>query len=130
MKSPPPVGTTSQKDFVVESRHTIDFADDQMPAVLCTPWLVWFLEHTARAAVLPFLESGESTVGTTVEIEHLAATPVGKNVSCLARVVHVEGQRVSFHIEARDHQELIARGHHKLQIIEVQRFARRVKQKT
>jgi hypothetical protein len=75
MKRTPKVGTTGEQTFVVEPRHAIDFAEGGMPAVLCTPWLIWFLEHAARAAVLPLLEPGESTVGTEIQIRHLAATP-------------------------------------------------------
>lgn len=129
MKSKPKIGSTSEKQFVVEPTHAIDFADELMPAVLCTPWLIWFLEHTARDALLPCLESGESTVGTNVEVSHLAATPVGNTVTCLARIIHVEGNQVSFQLEARDEHEVIAKGFHKLQVIRVDRFAARVQSK-
>src|SRR5213083_2505137 len=115
MKGSPKTGTAGEQTFVVEPKHAIDFANDQMPAVLCTPWLVWFLEHAAREAVLPFLESDESTVGLEIEIRHLAPTPLGHEVACLARIIHVEGARMHFHLEARDERELIARGTHRLQ---------------
>ncbi len=94
-----------------------------MPAVLSTPWLIWFLEHAARQAVLPFLETGESTVGTFVEVRHSAPTPVGQAVTCRARVVRADGAAISFHLEAHDGHEMIARGLHKLQVIRVDRFA-------
>ncbi len=50
MKSRPKVGTVGELEFIVEQKHTIDFAVGGMPAVLCTPWLMWFLEHAARNA--------------------------------------------------------------------------------
>ena len=100
-----------------------------MPAVLSTPWLIWFLEHTARDAVLPSLETGESTVGTDIEIAHLAPTLVGQTINCLARIIGSEGTQVSFHLEARDSHELISRGFHRLRIIRVSRFAERVNRK-
>ena len=53
------VGATGERRFVVEPAHAIDFAEGGMPAILCTPWLVWFLEHAARDAVVPFLGEGE-----------------------------------------------------------------------
>jgi predicted thioesterase len=93
----------------VEPAHAIDFAEGGMPAIHCTPWLVWYLEHAARDAVVPFLGEGESTVGSHIDIDHLAATPVGHSVNCLARVVHVEGRQVSFQLVARDESEVIAR---------------------
>ena len=129
MKGSPKVGTTGELRFVVELGHAIDFADSAMPAVLSTPWLIWFLEHAARQAVLPFLETGESTVGTFVEVRHSAPTPVGQAVTCRARVVRADGTAVSFHLEAHDGHETIARGLHKLQVIRVDRFAQRVARK-
>jgi fluoroacetyl-CoA thioesterase len=129
MKSQPKVGTIGEIQFTVERLHAIDFADDQMPAVLSTPWLIWFLEHAAREAVLPSLQSGESTVGTHVDVRHLAPTPVGQCVTCQARVIHCEGPVVSLQMEARDEHELIARGVHKLRVIRCDRFSDRVRRK-
>jgi fluoroacetyl-CoA thioesterase len=129
MKSSPKTGTIGEQQFVVESQHAIDFADGRMPAVLSTPWLIWFLEHAARDAVLPFLEPGESTVGTFLEVRHLAPTPVGATVTCRARVVQADGAVVSFQLEAHDEHEVICRGLHKLRVIDVDRFAQKVRSK-
>jgi len=130
MKLHPQVGAVGEQRFVVEPKHAIDFATGGMPPVLCTPWLVWFLEHAARAAVLPWLEADESTVGLELEVRHVAPTPLGHTVTCTARVIHVEGARISFQVQARDETELIARGVHRLQVIRVASFARRVGQKS
>jgi fluoroacetyl-CoA thioesterase len=129
MKMLPKVGTLGEMRFVVEPRHGIDFAEGGMPAVLSTPWLIWFLEHAARAAVLPLLEPGESTVGTEVQVRHLAPTPLGQAVTCRARVLFAERSEVSFQLEAHDERERIALGSHRLCVIRVDRFARRVAQK-
>jgi predicted thioesterase len=130
MKGSPRIGTSGEQRFVVAPNHVIDFAEGGMPAVLCTPWLIWFLEHAAREAVLPFLEPGESTVGTYLEVRHLAPTPIGNEVTCRARVVHVEGSAITFQLEAHDEQEPIGRGLHRLQVIRVERFAQRVAAKS
>lgn len=129
MKAKPKIGTACEQQFVVEAMHAIDFANDRMPAVLCTPWLIWFLEHAAREAILPLLDPGESTVGTLVEVRHLAATPVGQTVRCVARVVQTDSQEISFQLEARDEHEVIGRGFHKLRVINMDRFAARVRAK-
>ena len=129
VKSVPHIGTVGEQRWVVESQHTIDFADADMPAVLSTPSLIWFLEHAARAAVLPCLETGESTVGTEIEVQHLAPTPVGQAVVCQARVVRVEGTEVCFQVEAWDESSKIARGYHRLRVIRKERFAARVRAK-
>lgn len=70
MNAIPAVGTAGEVTFVVETKHAIDFADENMSAVLRTPWLIWFLENVAREVMLPLLDSGESTVGVQVDVQH------------------------------------------------------------
>lgn len=130
MKRHPRIGETGELSFVVTEQHVIDFADEQMPAVLCTPWLIWFLEHAAREAILPLLEPGESTVGVHVDVEHLAPTPAGHEVVCTARVINTDEQVISFQFDARDQHEQVARGIHKMQVIRCDRFASRVQSKS
>ena len=101
-----------------------------MPDILCTPSLIWFLEHAARKAVLPLLEPGESTVGVVVNVEHIAATPLGAEVVCRARVIYADGPLVSFQFEAHDEHEQIARGTHKLRVIEASRLAKKIQDKS
>lgn len=126
MKAAVKVGTVGEERFVVTNQHLIDFAYDGMPEILCTPWLVWFLEHAARSAVLPLLEPGESTVGVVVNVEHTAPTPLGAEVVARARVIYADGPLVSFQLEAFDEHEKIATGTHKLRVIEASRLAKRV----
>jgi fluoroacetyl-CoA thioesterase len=129
MASPPKIGTTGELQFVVEQKHTIDFATDGMPAVLSTPNLIGQLERTARLALQPFLEPDERSVGIEIELRHLAPTPLGQQITCTARVIHVDGNKVGFQIEARDQSELIARGLHKRAIIRVQTFAGQIQKR-
>jgi fluoroacetyl-CoA thioesterase len=130
MKSIPRIGIAGELQFVVEQKHAIDFATDGMPAVLSTPNLIGLLERTARQTLAPFLEADERSVGSEIELRHLAATPVGASVTCSARVVSIDGKHVSFQIEARDSQELIAKGFHKRAVIRISRFAERVQRKS
>jgi len=129
MKEPIKPGSVGEERFIVEEKHLIDFVHGDMPAILCTPWLVWFLEHAARNAVLPLLESSESTVGVVVNIQHLAATPLGAEVKCRATVLSVDDDQISFQLEAHDEHEQIARGTHKLRVIEAARLAAKVERK-
>jgi fluoroacetyl-CoA thioesterase len=129
MKNSVKPGTVGEERFVVGKEHLVDFAHDGMPEILCTPWLVWFLEHSARNAVLPALEPGESTVGVVINVQHLAATPLGEEVVCRARVISVDGTQVSFQLEAHDEHEQIARGTHKLRVIQAARLAKKVEAK-
>jgi predicted thioesterase len=100
-----------------------------MPAVLATPWLIAHLEYAARDALASCLEDHERSVGTAVEVEHLAPAPEGFKVTCKARVIHVSGLVVTFQVEAHDGTETIARGIHKRRVIDVDRFKRRVEAK-
>ena len=130
MKSRPSIGLTGELQFVVEQKHAIDFATGGMPAVLSTPNLIGLLERTAREALAPLLEPDERTVGMEIELRHLAPTPLGQRVTCAVRVIRVEKTEITFQVEARDEQELIARGVHKRAVINVESFARRVQRKT
>ncbi|HEY0454956.1 MAG TPA: hypothetical protein VGE41_01175 [Verrucomicrobiae bacterium] len=129
VKRTPPTDTTATERFTVASEHAIDFADAEMPAVLSTPKLVGILERTARLALAPFLSPGETSVGTEIELQHFAPSPLGETVTCLARVVRSEAPEVWFSLEVRDSQEIIAKGFHKRRVIEISRFARRVSRK-
>ena len=129
MKSTPKIGTTGEHRFIVAQEHAITFATDGMPAVLSTPNLIALMERTAREAIAPFLEQDERSVGVEVELRHLAPTPLGAQVTVTTRVIGVTGRFVDFQVEARDPQELIARGVHKRAVIRTSAFTKRVQSK-
>jgi predicted thioesterase len=120
---------TGEERLTVGPSNRISFADERMPAVLATPWLVAHLEYAARDTIAPCLEPHERSVGTFIEVEHLAPVPEGFTVVCRARVIHVDGPSVTFQVEAHDGTETVARGIHKRRVIDVDRFARRVARK-
>lgn len=129
MKSIPRLGMSAEEHLVVNEENRIRFADERMPAVLATPWLVAHLEYAARAAIAACLDANERSVGTFIEVEHLAPCPEGSAVVCRARVIHVDGPVVTFQVEARDDVEMLARGLHRRRVIDVDRFARRIARK-
>ena len=129
MKSIPRAGMSAEEHITVGEGNRISFADDRMPAVLATPWMVAHLEYAARNAIAPCLEEHERSVGTYIEVEHLAPAPEGFTVTCRARVILVNGPVVTFQVEAHDGVEPIARGIHRRRVIDVDRFARRIARK-
>ena len=129
MKQPPRTGLTGELSMLVGPDNRISFADARMPSVLATPWLVAYLEYAARDAIAPLLDANERSVGTFVEVQHLAPAPEGFTVVCRARVIHVDGLAVTFQVEAHDGVEFIAKGIHRRRVIDVDRFARRVEKK-
>ncbi len=129
MLTKPKIGDTGQLRFVVAAEHTINIANNAELAVLSTPSLIWFLEHAAREAIQSLLEPEETSVGTAVEVEHLAATPLGHEVICTARVILAEGATLTFQVSAQDQREVIARGLHKRRVVRQQRFNDYVRKK-
>jgi len=101
-----------------------------LPPVFSTPRLVGMLERTAHNAILPFLAEGQSSVGTLVNIRHLAATPVGMQVRFRAELLEVDGRRLRFKVEAWDELDKIADGEHERFLIDLARFKERVEKKT
>ncbi|MDW8353192.1 MAG: thioesterase family protein [Bryobacterales bacterium] len=124
-----PVGTKGQRCLLVTPEVTVDFLGPEEARVLGTPHLIGYLEVTARDTVQPFLEPGYDTVGTHVDVRHLAATPIGMAVTFRAEVTAVNERRITFRVEAFDEKEKIAEGTHERFIIHVGRFAAKVQAK-
>jgi len=124
-----PLGFQHEESTLVTSEIAIDFMGIEDARVLATPHLVWHLEMACRNAVKPLLEASQDTVGTVVNIKHLAATPLGMAVRFVAEVVAVDGRRLEFRVEAFDEQEKVAEGTHERFIVDMERFANRVRAK-
>ncbi|MGH9662689.1 MAG: thioesterase family protein, partial [Bryobacteraceae bacterium] len=88
-----PVGTKGEEKLLVTSDVAIDFLGVEGARVLGTPYLIAHLEMTARNSIHPLLDALHDTVGTQVNVAHLAATPMGMNVTFRSEVTAVEGRR-------------------------------------
>ncbi|MGH9719461.1 MAG: thioesterase family protein [Bryobacteraceae bacterium] len=124
-----PVGTKGEERLLVTSEVAIDFLGNENARVLATPHLITWLEMTARNSIRPLLDPGHDTVGTQVNVAHLAATPIGLNVTFRSEVIAVEDRRVTFKVEAFDEKEKISEGTHQRAIVNIARFAARVQTK-
>lgn len=125
MKEIPP-GTTAEQRLLVTAECAIDFLGTEEARILSTPHMIGFMEMTARNSLLPFLEEGWDSVGTTVDIRHLAATPLGMAVRFTSKVLSVDGQRVLFEVGAWDEDEKIGEGTHERFVIHIPRFVSRL----
>ncbi len=106
------VGLTATERVVVDKPRTIDFMGEEL-RVYSTPSLVRDIEMTCRNLLLKHVDSNEDSVGTFVNIEHLAATPLGLWVEVAAKLVARDGRRVTFEVTVRDAiDDPIARGTH------------------
>ncbi len=125
-----PAGAKGSFDLIVTPEHLADrFKDAMLPPILATPVMIMVMENAALNAVKPYLDAGESALGTRVDVRHLAATPAGRSVTGEAEVVRVDGRRIEFTVRARDGAEVIGIGTHERMIIDLARFSARLKSK-
>ena len=108
------------------SEVAISFLGVESARVLATPHLIGHLEMTARNSIKPLLDEGHDSVGTQVTVSHLAATPMGMNVTFHSEVIAVAERRVTFKVEAFDEKEKIAEGTHERGIVNTAKFATRL----
>ncbi len=120
------IGARHEHKLLVTSDVAIDFLGLESARVLATPHLVWNLEIACRDLLKTMLEDGFDSVGTDVNVKHLAATPLGMSVTFHAEIVHLDGNRVRFKVEAYDEKEKISSGTHERYIVDIARFATRV----
>ena len=123
-------GLSGERTWIVADEHLASRYGSGQVDVLATPALIAFCEETARTLVDPRLPDGRTTVGTSIELQHLAASPPGMRITVVARLSEVDGRRLRFDIEARDDVEPIGRGAHERFIVDLDRFERRIAEKT
>src|ERR1700690_4180508 len=125
-----PVGATGSFSLVVTPDHLANhFKDVTLPPVLATPVMIMVMENAALNAIKPYLDAGESALGTHVDVRHLAATPVGRRIVGEAQVTNVDGRRVEVSIRAADGNEEIGVGTHERVVLQLSKLSERMKAK-
>src|SRR5712675_3620720 len=126
-----PVGAKGRFELLVRPEHLANqFKDTALPPVLATPVMIMVMENAALNAIKPYLDAGESALGTRVDVRHLAATPVGRHVTGEAKVTNVDGRRVEFSIRATDGNEEIGVGTHERVVLQLSKLSERMKAKS
>jgi predicted thioesterase len=110
-------GATAEVSLVVPPERTADAMGNRGVHVLATPFVIGLLENAAAAVLQPHLPPKGTSVGTMVEMRHLAATPVGMTVRARARLLETDGKRFLFAVEAWDDKEKIAEGRHERYVV-------------
>jgi fluoroacetyl-CoA thioesterase len=132
MKDTLTVGLEHTLSYRVPRERTVPFLYPEappfrvMPEVFATGYLVGFLEWACMEAIAPYLEEGERTVGTMINVTHSAATPAGMEVSATVRCVEIDGKRTVWEVVARDEVEVIGQGRHERFTINMDKFSARV----
>src|SRR5512145_3120446 len=121
-------GICASRGFAIDAARTIDFMGEEA-RVYATPMLVRDIEATCRELLLEHLDPGEDSVGTRVEIDHLAATLLGMKVTISATLAELKGRAAVFDVTASDGVDTICRGRHTRFIASVEQVKQRLKQK-
>jgi fluoroacetyl-CoA thioesterase len=119
------VGMSAERRLVVPPEQTVGHLLAGMPMVFATPMMILQMELTSGDAIKAQLAPGWVTVGTEVDIRHLAATPVGATVRTTARVIAVERRVIRFEVEAFNSERRIGEGRHARGLVNVEAFNKR-----
>lgn len=122
-------GLSGHAELIVGEEHTAPRVGSGLVHVLATPVMINLFEAAALDAVDKRLPEGYQSLGTVLNVRHIAATPVGMQVSSVAKIVRVEGRTVYLAVEARDEKELIGDGAHERVVVNVEKFSQRVRRK-
>ena len=120
------IGMSAERILVVPPERTVGHFVPGMPMVYATPMMILEMEMTSGDAINTFLEPGWVTLGTEVDIRHLAATPVGAQVRTTARVIAVERRVIRFEVEAFNDQRRIGEGRHARGLVNIEAFTKRL----
>lgn len=120
------VGRVGSATVIVDEAHTAPRLGSGRAPVFASPALVALMEAAAVACVESLLAPGQETLGIHLDVEHIAATPVGHKVTATAELVERDGRKLVFKVEARDERELIGRGRHTRIIVDSERFRSKV----
>ena len=122
-------GLTGRSELVVKDEHTAPRVGSGKVRVLATPVMINLFEAAALAAIEDRLPAGSQSLGTILNVRHIAATPVGMKVFSIAKVLRIEGRTVYFFVDAHDEKELIGDGSHERVVVNVAKFDQRVVRK-
>ncbi|HEY5550373.1 MAG TPA: thioesterase family protein [Opitutaceae bacterium] len=122
-------GMTGRASLRVAEEHTAPRIGSGRIHVLATPVMINLIEAAALDAIESRLPDGTQSLGTLLDVRHIAATPVGMQVTATAEVIAVDGRKVRFRVEARDERELIGDGVHERVVVNVAKFDERIRAK-
>jgi len=122
-------GMTGEDSFPITIENSAIHIGSGSSRVLATPWMIAFMERVSHRLLTCCLPDGFSSVGTHLDVRHLAPTPVGGTIRVRAEVLSLDGNRIYFEIEAWDNLEKIGEGKHERVVIDEARFLRRVEKK-
>ncbi|MBR1849762.1 MAG: thioesterase family protein [Bacteroidales bacterium] len=122
-------GIRGRLETIVDERTTAAAVGSGLVEVFATPMMVALMERTCHTSVAPFLDEGQTTVGTLVAMSHTAATPKGMKVWCESELTEVDGRRLVFAVSAHDECGLIGEGRHERFVVNKDKFQQKAESK-
>ena len=116
------LGIKGKQELLVTDKDTAKAVGSGGLNVFATPAMIALAEKTALQSILAYLSEGESTVGTKLDISHIAATPVGMKVSCETELIEIDRRRLVFSVNVYDEVEKIGEGTHERFIVNDEKF--------
>lgn len=116
------IGLVGSAEITVDINNTAKAMGSGDLVVFATPAMIALMEKAATLAIKECLSEGYTTVGTMINVKHLAATPIGVKVTATSTLIEIDGKRLMFKVEAFDGTEKIGEGQHERFIINVDRF--------
>lgn len=123
------IGIKGRQERIVPYEETAEYISSGLLPVFATPCMIQLMESTARRSVEPHLGEGQSTVGTSVNIKHLASTFVGCKVICESELIEIDRRRLVFSVKVYDDKELLGEGIHERFIIDNAKFLAKLEAK-
>ena len=125
-----PIGVRGEAEQTVEFEHTLASHRPELPPVYSTPDMIRLMETAAFQALQPYCEGDEITVGTSINIEHRAASGIGARIKAVAELESIDGRFYSLRVSARDDAQEIGRGTVGRAVVSVGKFAEKMKSKS
>lgn len=123
------IGIKGRQDEIVTEELTASHIGSGAVRVFATPMMISLMEKTCQRSVVPYLEEGQETVGTKVDIAHISSTPIGMKVWCESELIDIDRRRLVFKVAAYDEKGLIGEGRHERFIIDIARFKEKTESK-
>lgn len=123
------IGTTGTATMIVGTNDTAPRVGSGRIAVLATPVMINLIEEAALNAIEASLPDGKQSLGTHLDVSHIAATPTGMKVTATATITAIDGRTVEFDVRAEDEQDLIGEGRHTRVVVSAAKFQDRVDEK-
>ncbi len=116
------IGLKAEFEIIVSPKDTASQYGSGSLDVFATPAMIALMEKTAMMCISAYLEKGQNSVGTEVNVKHIKATPLGEAVLCIAELIEIDRSKLTFNVEAFDKQGMIGQGIHKRFLIDEEEF--------